>query len=88
MCSLMQKHIPCSFLVNFSFFISLFICGKQENGPVDRIISSVLQLLDNEVIDNWKTCAQFFILLKKYATHVSVADLFIVRFTLWPITTV
>ena len=27
-------------------------------------------MLDSEVLDNWKTCAQYFMLLKKYAENV------------------
>ncbi len=59
----------------------------QDNGPVDKIISSILQMLDNDVIDNWKTCAQYFLLLKSYANHVRdeyiITTLYMVHVHVW-----
>ena len=43
----------------------------QIDGPLDIIVTSVLKLLDNDVTDNWKTCAEYFQLLKIYANHVN-----------------
>ena len=61
--------------VLFSITRYFIIYHIQIDGPLDIIVTSVLKLLDNDVTDNWKTCAEYFQLLKIYANHVNDTSL-------------
>lgn len=52
----------------------LFSFLHQEEGAVDQIIDTLLQMLKKDVVDNSKACAEYFEFFKNYATSVSVLN--------------
>lgn len=44
---------------------------NQEEGPVDQIIDTLLRMLEKDVVDNSKSCAEYFEFFKNYASSVS-----------------
>ena len=60
----------------------LFVDGLlwQGEGPVCLIVDTLLGLLDKEVVDNSKTCAEYFLFFKNYVRFVSSISFFSVRY--------
>ena len=56
----------------------MYLCSypflHQEEGAVDQIIDTLLQMLKKDVVDNSKSCAEYFEFFKNYATSVSVLN--------------
>ena len=48
------------------------LLSDQEEGPIAVIVNTLLQMLEKDVIDNSKTCAEYFDFFKNYADLVSV----------------
>jgi len=44
---------------------------SQREGPVEHIIDTLLKMLEKDVIDNSKACAEYFEFFKSYASYVS-----------------
>ena len=45
----------------------------QEEGPIDQIIDCLLDMLEKDVVDNSKSCAEYFEFFRNYSSSVSVA---------------
>ena len=50
---------------------------QADGSPLDAVVSQILQLLEKDVADNWKTCSEYFMLLKSYASNVRIYDILI-----------
>ena len=48
------------------------IDAYQEEGPIDQIIDSLLHMLEKDVVDNSKSCAEYFEFFRNYSSSVSV----------------
>ena len=47
------------------------INAYQEEGPIDQIIDSLLHMLEKDVVDNSKSCAEYFEFFRNYSSSVS-----------------
>ena len=43
---------------------------SQADGPIAVIVDALLHMLEKDVIDNSKTCAEYFEFFKNYSSHV------------------
>ena len=52
---------------------SFLAFGNATNrGPVASIVDYLLLMLDKDVVDNCKTCCEYFEFFKNYASYVSI----------------
>ena len=57
------------------FNLNFSIDTSQEEGPIDQIIDSLLRMLEKDVVDNSKSCAEYFEFFRNYSSSVSVQHL-------------
>ena len=50
---------------------SLAFGSGTDKGPIASIVDYVLVMLDKDVVDNCKSCCEYFEFLKNYASYVS-----------------
>ncbi len=82
----LDRCFPPSFIINTNSISSYNVCAvddpclilelctlfPQSEGPVEHIVDTLLKMLEKDVIDNSKACAEYFEFFKSYASSVSV----------------
>ena len=60
--------------IHIHSYILCLLLTYQEEGAVDHIIDTLLRMLEKDVVDNSKSCADYFEFFKNYASSVSVLN--------------
>lgn len=68
-----SKDVRHSFSEILSLAVQSFLAfgGGTRDGPVASIIDYLLVMLDKDVVDNCKSCCEYFEFFKNYASYVS-----------------
>ena len=70
---------------DISLSIYIYVLPFQEDGPVATIVDTLLEMLGKDVVDNSKSCAEYFEFFRNYASFVSVLEVCITRHVLYVI---